>query len=159
MSTLSHDYTISVAALLARIAPALHPYIAALWQEELEAYLARAAPEARPDIIDLYTEWKTTPVKAFSRPDSGRKGSWGQTVQIEKEKSGVLRTVRNGKRVLTTAASLFPHLIERVIAAYPAGSKPRRQPTPQELDGLRRANAARHAEAQARKEGKQVSTP
>jgi hypothetical protein len=45
-------------------------------------------------------------------------------------------------------------LIERVIAAHPAETKPRRQPTPQELDGLRRGNERRRLEALARKEAK-----
>jgi hypothetical protein len=79
------------------------------------------------------------------------KGCWGQTTQIEKEKSGILRTVRDGKKVLTTAASLYRHLLDRLIVAHPAGSKPRRKPTPAELEGLRKGNEQRRLEGEARR--------
>jgi hypothetical protein len=120
---------------------------------ELAAYLSRAAPVAHPDIVDLFTAWKSpsTP-SAFSRKAAQERGGWQATRQIQKEQQGVLRTVRDGKRVLTTAASLFPHLIERVIASHPAGTeKPRRQPTENELRALRAGNERRHQEALARK--------
>jgi hypothetical protein len=123
---------------------------------ELAAYLARTAPKAHVDVVALYEEWKapSTP-SAFPRKTSAAKGGWAQTTQIQKEQSGALRIVRDGKSVLTTASSLYPHLIERVIASHPAsGSTPRRKPTPQELDGLARANARRAEEARLRRKAK-----
>jgi hypothetical protein len=111
--------------------------------------LRRISPRPRPRRIPTFS---TNRGKAFSRRDCQEKGGWGQTTQIEKEKSGVLRTVRDGKKVLVPAGSLFPHLIERVIASHPArGPKPRRKPTPQELEGLRKGNEQRRLEGDARR--------
>jgi hypothetical protein len=94
----------------------------------IAAYLVRTKVSAHADVIALYAEWRSpnTPA-AFTRKAAQVKGGWQQNSQISNEVSGVLRTIRDGKRVLVTAASLFPYLIERVIAAYPAEVKPRRQ--------------------------------
>ena len=74
----------------------------------LVAYLVRTAPRAHADVIDLYFEWKSpdTPA-AFVRKASQAKAGHGQTTQISLEKSGVLRTVRNGEYVLTKKRAFF----------------------------------------------------
>jgi hypothetical protein len=123
---------------------------------ELAAYLARTDPVAHADVHALFEEMKSpaTP-SAFSRRATMGKGGWALTTQITKEQTGVLRTVRDGKRVLTTAPSLFEHLIERVIASHPAETAPpRRKPTENELKGLERGNARRVEEARQRREAK-----
>jgi hypothetical protein len=119
---------------------------------DLAAYLARTAPHAHPDIIKLYAELKSPDCpSAFSRKACQAKGGWGQTTQVLREQSGVFRTVHDGKTVLTTATSLYEYLIERVIAAHPAVPMTRRQPTQNELEGLRRANEQRRLEGEARR--------
>jgi hypothetical protein len=43
---------------------------------ELAAYLARAAPEAHPDIVDLFRDWEANRGKSFRRKVSQEKGGW-----------------------------------------------------------------------------------
>jgi hypothetical protein len=126
---------------------------------ELEAFLAQATPEWHPDIADLFRKWQTDPRTALTRHDCQIEGGWGQTTQIEKEKSGALRSLRDGKKRLITTSSFYTHLIERVIASHPVSGPKRRQPTPAELDGLRRANEQRHREALERKGGTAARAP
>ena len=93
-------------------------------------------------------------------------GNWGPTSQIAKENAGDLDSVLDGSVRKITAASFYRHLIELAIRSHPPAGpvkarqpaaryqKHRREPTPQELEGLRRGNAKRAAEAKQRKEAK-----
>jgi hypothetical protein len=151
MATLSHGYAISLAALLNAAVPETPPAVIDLYQHELTAYLDRAAPEAHPAIADLYQKWRTDRRSALSRAQCMEGAGWGLSTQIEKEKRGDLVSILDGKKRLIPTSSFYPHLIDRVITAYPAGARVRRKPTPQELAGLARANEQRKREGAARR--------
>ena len=85
-------------------------------------------------------------------------GGWGQTTQITKETRGILRTYLDGASVRITSESLYRHLVE--LASVPIRKvrqpatrfqRKHRDPTPQELEALKRANAARKREAAERR--------
>jgi hypothetical protein len=100
----------------------------------------------------------------LSRRDCEREGGWGPTRQIELERAGNLRSFLSGSKRVITAESFYGHLIASAIASHPLDGPERkarqplmryrthRKPTPQELEGLRRGNARRAAEAQRRRE-------
>jgi hypothetical protein len=109
-------------------------------------------------VLDIKAKWAADPSASKSRKDCMAVGGWGQTTQLEKEKRGVLRTYTDGASVRVTTQSLYEHLIE--LASVPARKlrqpaarfrRKRRDPTPQELDALKRANAARKREAAERR--------
>jgi hypothetical protein len=87
-------------------------------------------------------------------------GGWGASTQRLKEQNGDLHRFLIGSSVRVTTDSLYDHLIALANATPRQGRKPsgtsfqkkKRQPTPAELDGLKRANAARHEE-KVRKRG------
>jgi hypothetical protein len=91
-------------------------------ETELSVYLAKAAPEARADIVALFKKWQADPRTALSRRDCMKEGCWGATTQLSKEQAGVLRTVLDGKRRLVTVDSYYQHLVARVIASHPIGA-------------------------------------
>jgi hypothetical protein len=116
------------------------------------AWLPRIDPAYHPEAIEIIEEWRANRGKNFPRKVSEDKCGHRQTHQISLEKRGVLRTVHNGKFVMTTAASLYPYLLEKLASEHPAGAvKPRRQPTPQELEGLRKGNERCRLMAEARR--------
>jgi hypothetical protein len=126
---------------------------------DLATDLARTAPEAHPDIIDLHRTWDADPRTALTRKDCQVVGGWGQTTQIAKEQSGALRSFLDGKKRLITTSSFYRHLIDRLITAHPArGPKRRRRITPQERAALERANDRRHLEKLAREEAAKAAS-
>jgi hypothetical protein len=102
----------------------------------------------------------------LTRRQCQQEGNWGPTSQITKENAGALDSVLDGSVRKITAASFYRHLIKLAIRSHPPAGpvkarqpaaryqKHRREPTPQELEGLRRGNAKRAAEAKQRKEAK-----
>jgi hypothetical protein len=116
-----------------------------------------AAP-MNPAVADIKAKWAIDPSASKSRRDCMLIGGWGQTTQLEKEKRGVLRTYTDGTSVRVTTQSLYEHLIQ--LASVPIRKvrqpaarfqRKRRDPSPQELEALRRANEVRKREAAARK--------
>ena len=84
---------------------------------------------------------------------------WGATTQISKENAGFLHRFLLGSAVRITTDSLYDHLIDLANAPARQGRKPsgtsfqkkRRAPTERELEGLRKGNQQRAAEAQQRR--------
>jgi hypothetical protein len=116
-------------------------------------------------VADIKAKWAADPSASKSRRQCMEIGGWGQTTQLEKEKRGVLRTYTDGASVRVTTKSLYEHLIE--LASVPIRKvrqpaarfqRKRRDPTPQELEALKRANAARKRAAAARKSQKNKET-
>jgi hypothetical protein len=119
------------------------------------------ATPTNPAVADIKAKWAADPSASKSRRQCMEIGGWGQTTQIAKEKRGVLRTYLDGASVRITSESLYRHLVE--LASVPIRKvrqpaarfqRKRRAPTPQELDALKRANAARKREAAVRKSSK-----
>jgi hypothetical protein len=90
------------------------------FEQKVAGALALAAPEAHPDIIEHFRLWAADTRKALSRADCMHEGGWGQTSQVEKENSGALRSLLDGKKRLITASSFYQHLITRLILSHPA---------------------------------------
>jgi hypothetical protein len=98
---------------------------------------------------------------SLSNKDCQTEGGWGPTSQRVKVQSGVFNRYLDGSSVRITARSFYQHLIDLANAAPRQGRKPsltsfqkkKRQPTPAELDGLKRANQRRHEENVARERG------
>jgi hypothetical protein len=96
--------------------------------------------------------------KSLSRLQCQTEGGWGASSQRLKERAGVLHRYLDGSSVRITAKSFYAHLIDLANAPARQGRKPsvtsfqrkKRQPTPAELDGLKRGNAQRHKEKLAR---------
>ncbi len=113
-------------------------------------------------VSDIRAKQAADPRVSMTRKQCQTEGNWGQTTQIAKENRGVLRRYLDGLNVRITTKSFYEHLI--ALASAPAkkarqpstrfGQRRRRQPTPQELEGLKIGNAKRKAEAQARREAK-----
>jgi hypothetical protein len=112
--------------------------------------LARLDPAAHPDFTALSNKAQTDPRTVMPRVDSEREGGWAGTSQILKERSGALRTVRDGRRVLVTTHSFYAHLVDRLIASHPRGAKPVRARTPLRSTGCA---AAMNAAASKRSRG------
>jgi hypothetical protein len=97
---------------------------------------------------------------SLSRKECMTEGGWGASSQRVKEQTALHRYL-DGSSVRITARSFYQHLIDLANAPARQGrkvsstsfQKKKRQPTPAELDGLKRANAARHEEKEARKRG------
>lgn len=111
---------------------------------------------ANPAVADIKAKWAADPSASKSRRQCMEIGGWGQTTQIAKEKRGVLRTYLDGASVRVTSKSLYRHLVELASVPIHKVRRPaarfqrkRRNPTEAELEGLRRANAARKREAAA----------
>ena len=128
------------------------------------AYPHDCTAPANPAVADIKAKWAADPSASKSRRQCMEIGGWGQTTQLEKEKRGVLRTYLDGASVRVTSESLYRHLVE--LASVPIRKvrqpaarfqRKRRDPTPQELEALKRANAARKREAAARKSIKSKS--
>jgi hypothetical protein len=91
---------------------------------------------------------------SLSRRECLLEGGWGASSQRQKEQSGALHRFLDGSSVRITTKSFYAHLVSLANAAPRQGRKPskttfqpkKRQPTPAELEGLRRANDARHQE-------------
>jgi hypothetical protein len=83
-----------------------------------------AASEAHQDIRETFHQWDGEKRKALSRLDCQKEGGWGPTSQIEKEKSGALRSFLDGKKRLISTSSFYEHLITRLILSHPADATP-----------------------------------
>jgi hypothetical protein len=108
-------------------------------QAQIEAACALGAPAAHSDIRELFHRKRDDKRTAMSRADCKFEGGWGDTSQIEKEKSGALRSFLDGKKRLISTASFYEHLITRLILSHPAdGPAPRGTATSTRF-GARRA--------------------
>ena len=115
-------------------------------------------------VDDIKAKWAADPSASKSRRQCMEAGAWGLTTQIAKERRGVLRTYTDGASVRITTQSLYEHLVELASAPVRKVRQPvtrfqrkRRDPTPQELEALKRANAARKREAAARRKSSKSS--
>ena len=122
------------------------------------AYPHDCTVPANPAVDDIKAKQAADPSASKSRRQCMEIGNWGQTTQLEKEKRGILRSYTDGASVRITTQSLYEHLIELASAPVRKVRQPaarfqrkRRDPTPQELEALKRANAARKRAAAARK--------
>ena len=122
------------------------------------AYPHDCTAPANPAVDDIKAKQAADPSASKSRRQCMEIGNWGQTTQLEKEKRGILRSYTDGASVRITTQSLYEHLIELASAPVRKVRQPaarfqrkRRDPTPQELEALKRANAARKRAAAARK--------
>ena len=121
---------------------------------------------AKPLIVhhlDWYRGRKGAP--SLSRKELQEWGGWGPTRQIALEESGELESWLDGvlrristpsfcKRLIAVALTTYPLDGPELKARQPSAryQKRRRNPTPQEIDALQRAN--RREEAQQRREAR-----
>jgi hypothetical protein len=97
---------------------------------------------------------------SLSNKECQDEGGWGPSSQRVKVQNGVLHRYLDGSSVRITARSFYQHLIDLANAPPRQGRKPsgtsfqnkRRAPTERELEGLRKGNEQRAAEAQQRRE-------
>jgi hypothetical protein len=134
--------------------------------------LARADEVIHQDLLALIQKACAETRNVLSRRDVQLEAGIGQTNEIAKEQSGVLRTVRDGVKVLVTVASFYEFLVERLIASHPVGAptmaapkgefrkrkRPYRPRTEAELAGLRAGNERRQVEAAARRRAQSRSS-
>jgi hypothetical protein len=99
------------AAFLVKVAPDLVDTVA--------AHLRFCAPEAALELIFRVNAWRDEKRSALDRSESEVEGGWKPTTQNDKEKSGILLAIRDGKKVLVTANSFHRHLIERFLLSHP----------------------------------------
>jgi hypothetical protein len=113
-----------------------------------------------PVVADIRARQKADRRASLSRKDCQLEGGWGQSTQIAKENQNLLRRYVDGSRIRITSQSFYEHLLALASAApkkvrMPATRFARhRDPTPAELDGLKRGNEARAKEARRRREDK-----
>jgi hypothetical protein len=93
-------------------------------EQRIAGICGLTAPPLQPDIIALFHRWKIEPRTVLSRTDCMREGGWKMSTQVEKEKSGALRSFLDGKKRLITVSSFYEHLITRIVLANPAGGPP-----------------------------------
>jgi hypothetical protein len=119
-------------------------------------------------VADLVADYANQPAPSTSRVRARQLlGDVGSTKELHLENIGALDSFLDGTQRRVTTRSIFRHLVLRAIASHPrnAPSKRARRPparfqkkprvrTPAELEGLRKGNAKRRLEAQARREGK-----
>jgi hypothetical protein len=125
------------------------------------------SPEAAPIVADICDRFAADRRFSLTRADCKEVGGWKQSTQILKEKSGVLSSILDGAIRRITTRSLYQHLVDLAVASYPVGGPPARArsrqsktrfrakpfvPSGAQLEGLRRGNAQRAAEAKARRE-------
>ena len=91
---------------------------------------------------------------SLSRKECMTEGGWGASSQRLKEQTAPCTAISTVPRSGSPPARFTQHLIDLANAPPRQGRKPsatsfqkkKRQPTPAELDGLKRANNARHEE-------------
>jgi hypothetical protein len=99
-------------------------------EEMIEAAKALIDPAWRSDVVALFAKWREDKRTALARADCEEEGSWGHSTQDLKEKTGVLKSFRDGKKVLITVGSFYRHLITRMILSHPAGAPASRGRSP-----------------------------
>jgi hypothetical protein len=101
-------------------------FAAALALPSLEARIgalcALAAPAARQSIIGLAERRAADPRAAMTRQDCMAEAGWGLSTQIQKERSGALRSFLDGRKRLIVVDSFYEHLILRVILSNPVNA-------------------------------------
>jgi hypothetical protein len=113
-----------------------------------------------PAIADILARQAADRRVTLSRRECQLEGGWAQSSQILKENQGLLRHFVDGSRVRVTSQSFYEHLLALARAAPKKVRMPatrfarRRDPTPAELDGLKRGNDRRAREARKRRESK-----
>ena len=109
-----------------------------------------------PAAADIRPVRRPTSASPCRARNARLEGGWGASSQRLKEQSGVLHRYLDGSAVRITAKSFYAHLIDLANAPARQGRKPsgtsfqkkRRAPTEHELEGLRKGNEQRAAEAQ-----------
>jgi hypothetical protein len=114
-----------------------------------------------PAAADFRAQWAADPAASKTRKEAAVIINCGQTKLIELEKLGVLRRYTDGASVRITTASIYQYLIalanepprkvREPAASFRRAKKAPRPRTEAELQGLRKGNAKRAAEAQARR--------
>ena len=115
-----------------------------------------------PAAVDIRAREAADKRISLSRKECQVEGGWAASSQRVKERSGVLHRYLDGSAVRITAKSFYAHLIDLANAPSRQGRKPsgtsfqkkRRAPTERELEGLRKGNEQRAAEAQQRREAR-----
>jgi hypothetical protein len=118
----------------------------------------------------LYERAANDPRIGVSRRVSCEMQGIGMSQHILLERRGELHSYLDGAARRITTASIYARLTRLAIASNPvdgarvtvrhpptqwrSSERPKRRPTPAELDGLRRGNERRHREALARKAAK-----
>ena len=91
-------------------------------EEQVEAAKALTDSAWHSEIIELFNRRGNDKRTALTRTDCQEEGNWGHSTQDAKEKSGVLRSFKDGKKRLITASSFYQHLITRLILSHPVGA-------------------------------------
>jgi hypothetical protein len=133
---------------------------------ELGLDAAQVDLRARPLIVN-WLDWLPKQPPTMSRKECERAGGWGPTRQISLEGNDELESFLDGSLRRITTKSFVRRMIALAIMTYPLDGSERkaRQPrgrfektvrprTEGELEGLRKANAARAREAEQRREAK-----
>jgi hypothetical protein len=114
-----------------------------------------------PAVADIRAMQAADPAASKSRKEAGLIINCGQTKVIKLEKAGLLHRYTDGSSVRITTASIYEYLIacaaapprkvREPAAKFRHAKKAPRPRTEAELEGLRKGNAKRAAEAQARR--------
>jgi hypothetical protein len=124
--------------------------------------MATAPNHDTPAAADIRAREAADRRLSLSNKECCDEGGWGASSQRVKIQSGALHRYVDGSSVRITAKSFYAHLIALANAPARQGRKPSttsfqkqsRPRTEAELEGLRKANAARAREAEQRREGK-----
>jgi hypothetical protein len=137
---------------------------------DVEIDLDALSDEGQAMVAALLEQKVKDPRAALSRKQCMELANHGLSKQIELEQTHEYQAFNDGglKRILKD--SVYDRMIRQVAATHPADvppakirepttrfTKARRKPTEAELEGLRKGNARRHEEAQARREGKSTA--
>jgi hypothetical protein len=126
---------------------------------------------ARTIIRALLEQQAADPRISVSRQDCMKIVPVGLSKQIALEESGEYHTFVDGGTRRILVSSIYARMVRQIMATYPVDGPPakarevatrfkkrRRAPTPNELQGLARANEARRLEAEQRRAA-QASEP
>ena len=122
------------------------------------AYPHDCTAPANPAVDDIKTKWAADPSASKSRRQCMEIGDWEQATQLREREAWRFADIPRRRIVRVTSDLLYRHLVELASVPITKVRQPaarfqrkRRDPTPQELAALKRANADRKREAAARK--------
>jgi hypothetical protein len=125
------------------------------------------SPRAAAIVADIKARFVAEPRATLTRTESLTLGGWKLSTQLNKEKTGAILSILDGSARRIMVRSLYQHLIDLAIASYPVDGPAARArsrqsktrfrrkpfaPNAAQLEGLRRGNAQRAAEAKKRRE-------
>jgi hypothetical protein len=137
--------------------------------------LDNVSPVGQRIVADHVQAWKAFPTSTVSGKGADALLNCGATKRGQLAATGQIDSYLDGSLRLFTVASIFRYKIRQAIASHPLdapvvkarhpvgefkrATKAPRPRTPAELEGLRKGNAKRAAEAQARRAAKEAATP